>query len=412
MRILHTSDWHLGERLGDINRQADLEERLKEIANYLEQEAVDVMVVAGDIFSDQYPRFRELQSIMERIKNIFEPFIQKGGTMVWISGNHDNEDLFQFLRESFRLASPIKSAEKIHSSGRLYIFSHPAHLRLANRQGTKVVQFALLPYPTKRRYLKNDSILKSRSELNRELHNNTINTLYKLRNELEKYPDCPSVLIGHGYIKNSEISHTIYKLDEKDDIIFGSEELRIIDWAYIGYGHIHKPQALGAEHIRYSGSIERLDKGEAADEKSVTLIEIGQNNQVKIKQLPLNATPIYDFGKLTTTIEIPELLKRYPYEGKAIATYELIYNPGEDNFQYYIENLENAFPSWRWYNRRIYPSPIISEGVIQPVNIDTGNVLGTIRDYLTQNVADETQREELLFLVTELLKNQNTNKGV
>ncbi len=61
MRILHTSDWHLNDRLYWIDRQPDIKNRLQELAGYLQEHAVDVMVVAGDLFSQRnslcYQRF-------------------------------------------------------------------------------------------------------------------------------------------------------------------------------------------------------------------------------------------------------------------------------------------------------------------------------------------------------------------
>lgn len=91
MKILHTSDWHLNERLKHVPRQGDIVARLEEIAGYLEEYQVDVMVVAGDLFS-HYNRLEELKSAMGEVNRIFKPFLLQGGTIVTISGNHDDEN--------------------------------------------------------------------------------------------------------------------------------------------------------------------------------------------------------------------------------------------------------------------------------------------------------------------------------
>jgi DNA repair protein SbcD/Mre11 len=97
MKILHTSDWHLNDRLGHIKRQDDIKARLLEIAGYLEEHQVDVMVVAGDLLST-YNRVEEIKIAIAQVNEIFKPFLLKGGTIVTISGNHDREDYFRLLR--------------------------------------------------------------------------------------------------------------------------------------------------------------------------------------------------------------------------------------------------------------------------------------------------------------------------
>src|SRR5579859_5861040 len=102
MRILHTADWHLTEKLGSIDRLSDLIARLQEIALYLDEYKVDVMVIAGDIFS-QCTRMEDLEKAMADINNTFKPFLLKGGTIVAITGNHDNEHFFAMLLTAFDL---------------------------------------------------------------------------------------------------------------------------------------------------------------------------------------------------------------------------------------------------------------------------------------------------------------------
>ena len=106
MRILHTADWHLHERLKGFPRRPHLVKRLEEIAGYLDEHQVDVMIVAGDLFS-QGQRIEELSEAVSDIQRIFKPFLLKGGTIVAVSGNHDNEHVFNFMRNMLDLAVPI-----------------------------------------------------------------------------------------------------------------------------------------------------------------------------------------------------------------------------------------------------------------------------------------------------------------
>src|SRR5690349_8448160 len=108
MRILHTGDWHLGDQLGSrkpkIERHDDLGKVLLQIAGYLEKYEVDVMLVAGDVFSDYCKSNHEFMSrAVAQIRDIFSPFLVRGGTIVAISGNHDNELLFDILNNTLGL---------------------------------------------------------------------------------------------------------------------------------------------------------------------------------------------------------------------------------------------------------------------------------------------------------------------
>src|SRR5215469_7946313 len=150
MRILHTADWHLTERLKLVDRQPDIAARMEEIAGYLNEHKVDVMLIAGDMFS-QYTRMDDLERAMTDVNRIFKPFLLRGGTMVAISGNHDNEYFFSMLRMMLDLATPLDPRlPGPRPGGRLYVAAQPTVLELADRVGQSV-QFALLPYPTSKR---------------------------------------------------------------------------------------------------------------------------------------------------------------------------------------------------------------------------------------------------------------------
>ena len=80
---------------------------------------------------------------------------------------------------------------------------------------------------------------------------------------------------------------------------------------YVALGHIHKPQALGAKHVRYCGSIERMDLGEQADQKGVVLFEIGPDGRKgEPVVLPLPSTPIYEVVVLNPAEDLPRLEAR------------------------------------------------------------------------------------------------------
>src|SRR5438270_427607 len=153
MRILHTADWHLGDRLGRIDRTDDLRRAVERVAGYCASEKVDVLLVAGDLFSELAGP-DGLRDAIRHLQEVFQGFLRDGGTVLTLTGNHDKESFCQTLRHAMSLASPIPSrAGSLCQPGRLYLATEPTLLRLADRAHCAQYQFVLMPYPTPTRYL-------------------------------------------------------------------------------------------------------------------------------------------------------------------------------------------------------------------------------------------------------------------
>src|SRR5687768_14360023 len=130
MKILHTADWHLGDRLGRIDRTGDLSQAVERVAAYCAQEKVDVLLVAGDLFSE-LARPDILRDSIRHLQIVFEPFLRGGGTILTLTGNHDNEGFCQTLRHAMDLAAPASVASDVPvAPGRVYLATEPTLLRL------------------------------------------------------------------------------------------------------------------------------------------------------------------------------------------------------------------------------------------------------------------------------------------
>jgi exonuclease SbcD len=397
MRILHTADWHLNDRLGRIDRQPDIVARLEEIAAYLDRYEVDVLLVAGDLLSN-YSAIGKLQVALDDIRRVFMPYLLSGGTIVVVSGNHDNEATFQMLRSALDLASPIEPGRReAMPRGRLYLVGHPAHLLLESRGG-QPVQFVLLPYPTQARYLfDEDTRYSSLEERHRRLAQALVRTLDRIRAEYID-PRLPSVLAAHVHLRGSQV-HSLYRLTETEDVVFNPSDIPT-NWAYVALGHIHKPQALaGTAHIRYAGSIERLDYAEREDEKGCVLVEIGPAGRTREPEvLPLDATPIHRVEITDPTTQLPHLRDQYPDRERALIDYRLVWTPGEDNLDDIRDELDDIFP--RWYQRDIRVAGAVP-GLVgsHDDGVSIRDVRGTARAYLEAQLAEHRDRDALLALV-------------
>jgi exonuclease SbcD len=192
-------------------------------------------------------------------------------------------------------------------------------------------------------------------------------------------------------------------MSEDEDIVFTDDQLPTA-YSYVALGHIHKPQSLGGHaHVRYCGSIDRLDLGELLDRKEVTLLELAPSGLIgEPASLPLDATPIYDVAITNPQQELPALRDRYPDHATALANLHVHYTAGVDNLEAVLRELDAIFPRWYcrdWVENRSV-GPALTIGAPPAKSFEE-----TVRDYLTgelTNCSDE-DRAAILELAEELL---------
>src|SRR3954471_2072975 len=277
MRLLHTADWHLGDRLGRIDRTLDLRTAVERVGAYCRAENVDVLLVAGDLFSE-LARADGLRETIEHWQTVFRDFLARGGTVLTLTGNHDNENFCRTLTHAMNLAAPtLGEIGELVPPGRLYLATEPTLVKLKDRAGGFDVQFVLMPYPTPTRYLRDEAAQRyaSPEEKNQRLMTAFREALRTIRQHPRFDPASPTVLSAHVNVSGATVGPSLFRIAESEDVVIAAEDMPA-DFAYVALGHIHRPQALGGkEHVRYSGSIERMDLGEAADDKSVVVFDIG-----------------------------------------------------------------------------------------------------------------------------------------
>lgn len=403
MRILHTADWHLNARWYGHPRNDDLKRSLEQIRRYLDEHQVDVMVVAGDVL-EKTSDSDEVRAAVKIIKDVFLPFLERGGSIVAISGNHDDDALFEAMRLALEMVVPDRaSLNGAEPGGRLYLASRPHVLRLADRQG-EVVQFALMPYPEPDIYLRGEDVhFTSLADMHQRLQKRFTDVLARLQAEIEQTPQHPAVLVSHIHVRGAQTS-SLYKLTEAEDVIFEPGDVPE-HWAYVAYGHIHRPQRAkqGADHIRYAGSIDRMQLDES-EEKQALLVEILHGQRTLVQELPLEATPVYQIEIKDPEAEIPLLAERYPEGGRALVSYTLHYEPVRHNRQALRAEIERHFPRCRYPSIREIGKPEVRAGEFSPDRLV--DVAGTTRAYLDRQLKDNAARSELLALAEALLSEE------
>jgi DNA repair protein SbcD/Mre11 len=406
MRILHTADWHLGDRLGRIDRTDDLRRAVERVALYCLSEKADVLLVAGDLFSELAGP-DGLREAIRHLQLVFEEFLAKGGTILTLTGNHDKENFCQTLRHAMSLAAPLGGkAGALAQPGRLYLATEPTLLRLADPAGSQYVQFILMPYPTPARYLADEAAQRYQNleEKNRHLMSAYTRSLHAIREGPGFQADLPTVLSAHIHVHGSQLPN-LFRLSEEEDVVFAETDLPE-DFAYIGLGHIHRAQFLrGQGHIRYSGSIEKMDLGESTDEKGVVVVDIGpEGRRGEVRVLPLESTAIYVVPIFDPRAELSTLTQRYPDCQRALVRIECTYRAGIDNREETLRELDRIFP--RWYDRQITEASSLTDRLAIGEPARGKSFEDTVRDYLRQELTnhEDVLRETVLARAEEMMR--------
>ncbi len=409
MRILHTADWHLGDRLGRIDRTHDLRRAVERVGDLCASEKIDVLLVAGDLFSE-LARADALRETIEHWKTVFSIFLEGGGTILTLTGNHDNETFCQTLAKAMDLAAPVSKSPNEIVPGRLYLATDPTLLKLRDRENQNLVQFLLMPYPTPSRYLRDEENRKYNSpeEKSRKLESAFRQALRTIQQSPKFDRTLPVILGAHINVGGAVTGPSLFRMGQEDDVVFEAGELTE-EFTYAALGHIHKAQNIGGRpHVRYSGSIEKMDLGEANDFKEVTVFDVNENGLVgDPRSIPLPSTPVYNVDVLNPSIDLEELRKKHPEPVQDLVNLRIRYNASVDILEKVLKELEEIFP--RWYAREWEEVSVLGPSLNTN---ETGRPRGleeTVREYLErelQNHPDE-DRNEVLRLADLLLQDKD-----
>lgn len=403
MRILHTADWHLGDRLGRIDRTADLRAAVERVAVHCREQEAEVLLVAGDLFSE-LSRPDSLRESIAHLQATFEPFLLGGGTILALTGNHDNEIFCQTLRLVMTLAAPATGRQgELCPPGRLYLATDPSLVRLADRGGQEV-QFLLMPYPTPPRYLRDQpQRWASAQEKNRQLQDAFQRELQQLLEPPAFRSNLPAVLSAHIHLQTAQLP-SLFRISDQESIVFDAADLPA-GCAYVALGHIHQPQPVGGRsHVRYSGSIERLDLGEQRDHKSVVIVDVGPDGLLdEPRLLPVDATPIYAVEMHEPAVELPQLRERFPEALRDLVSIDFKYTAGKDDLEKILRDLDELFP--RWYERDWKEASALGPAINVEGAAPGKGFQDTVRDYVQQELINHPDaiRDAVLQRVEDLL---------
>jgi exonuclease SbcD len=259
IKILHTSDWHIGKELHKVELTEDMDRFFTWLIDFIRDNQVDVLLMSGDLFDQANPT----QLDMKQYYAFLEKMIPLECRIVLTGGNHDSpavlnapKDLLQLLKIDVVGGAPETVDE----------------LFVEYQKDEQSVVIAAVPFLRDRDIRKsvagetyNDKIEQIRDGLKTYFEN--VNAHYSAN-----YEGLPFVIMGHLYAQGATVSDSerdiqIGNQAGVDSSIFGDKA------NYVALGHIHKPQEVGHPNIRYSGSPIPMSFSEKNDQKEVVLLE-------------------------------------------------------------------------------------------------------------------------------------------
>lgn len=314
MKIMHLSDLHIGKKVNEYSMLQDQIYILKEILRIIDNEKVETVIIAGDVYDRSLPPNEALE--------LFDEFLyQLSGRNVnvfVISGNHD-------------------SPERISYGGRMMtenrIFLSPVYdgnvkpITLNDDYGE--VNFYLLPFVRPadiRRYFPDENIENYTDAVKVAIDN--MNVDFSERN----------ILVTHQFVTGAELS-------ESEDIIVGGTDNvsgEVFDgFDYVALGHIHREQTVGKDNIRYCGTPLKYSFSEAKNIKSVTILDFNDKGNIEYSKIPL--TPFRDMREIRGTYY--ELTLKSNYESTNTEDYLHITLTDEEDIPDAIGKLRSIYPN-------------------------------------------------------------------
>lgn len=286
MKFLHTGDLHIGKKIFELSMLEDQKFILEQIYDIAVQEAVDAVLIAGDVYDRAVPP----TEAVNLLDDFLTRFIDNGIPVVLISGNHDSPDRVAFAdrileKRGLHIAgtyqTPLKTVEFEDEHGKVSVVCVPFVKPAVAGAGNSAEAV--------------EQMLDSVPDAQDANHRMVLLTHFFITGEQGEVPE----------LSDSETDVNVGGLDNVPSGLF-----RKFD--YVALGHIHRPQQIGNGNVYYAGAPLKYSFGEARNEKSVNLVEFGAKGDVYVEKIAL--TPLHEMrcikGKLRELMdkEIQEAL--------------------------------------------------------------------------------------------------------
>ena len=276
MKLLHTSDWHVGKTIRGHSRIPEHEAVLTEIVTLADEHSVDLVIVAGDLFETATPT-AEAESLVYRT---LLQLLDTDAHVAVISGNHDNA-------RRLRAVAPVFEA-----LGRIHLVTEPTRpddggvIRLS-MPGGEQVRLAMLPFVSQRGVVRAKNLMEAAAYENTQAYGDRMRLLIETLTA-EFGSDTVNILAAHAFVYGGQLGGGERAAHFIDDYAISAQSFPVTA-SYVALGHVHRPQKIqGKAPIHYCGSPLQLDFGEEDQRKQVNLVEIEPGVPPAVTPVPLS----------------------------------------------------------------------------------------------------------------------------
>ena len=372
MRFLHLSDLHIGKRVHNFSMLEDQKYILDQILGIADEENVTGVIIAGDVYDKPVPSAEAVSLFDEFLVQLAERELD----VFVISGNHDSPERIAFgeklMRHKKVYLSPVYNG-KIEP------------ICLNDEIGT--VKVFLLPFikPVHVRHFLEEEVSDYTEALACAI------SLMDISQDERNVLVCHQFVTGAGRSESEEIS--VGGLDNVDATVFEPFD-------YVALGHIHGPQNIGSERIRYCGTPLKYSFSEAEHKKSVTIVELGQKGDLSIRLRELN--PMRELIKIKGLFD--EVTDKSFYKNLDTESYVQITLLDEDDIPNAFGKLATIYPNlmlMRYENRRTMDgADILSDG--NEINMAPDVLFSQFYETMNNQPMTKEQEAYMLALIEKI----------
>lgn len=299
MKILHTSDLHIGKKLFGRERYEEYRAVFGDLYSACVEEGVELVLIAGDVFDTYTPPAEAEKIFYEGAKKLSEV-----AAVLVIGGNHD--DYVRLCAASvlaedagvYIVGNDLKPVKCSMHKGAYPVRSGAGYVVFANSSGEEVY-INTLPYPNEARFKEG----KTEETFTEKM------TRWIAAGEAGKPHGIPSVFLSHIFVNGGKVSDSEREIDLGGARLVPAEILP--DCAYCALGHLHRRQKLG-KNIYYSGAPMRFTFDESGDEKSFNVFDLTSSGVENFRQIPFKSAKKLVRLQANSAADGLKLLKKYP----------------------------------------------------------------------------------------------------
>ena len=314
MKLIHLSDLHIGKRVNEVSMIEEQAYILNQILDVIDAEQPGAVLIAGDVYDKSVPSAEAV--------TLFDDFLcrlaAKEHQVFIISGNHDSAERLAF-------GGRLMESKGIHLSPVYDGSIEPIVLS----DGYGDVHFWLLPFlkPAHVKHFYPEEGIESYTDACRvAVEKMNIDTARR------------NVILVHQFVTGSSTC------DSEEISVGGTDNVDAEVFAgfdYVALGHIHGPQNIGSQRVRYCGTPLKYSFSEAGHQKSITVVELGEKGSFDLRTVPL--TPLHDLREIRGSYD--EVMAKDFYENTAVEDYLHITLTDEEDVPEAMARLRVIYPN-------------------------------------------------------------------